>query len=155
MDEGTAPRPASELPTPWLLRRASQRYRDDLRRAIARAGHRDLPQQGFWALDRLASGGCDAVQLALDLGITKQAVSRLVEQLVAAGYVERRPNSADRRRVSLALTAKGDRAAGVLRSATDETDRSVIDRLGNRGLDQLRGLLAKVADGQPVPIEER
>jgi DNA-binding MarR family transcriptional regulator len=148
-DRADSPVPGSQLATPWLLRRASQHYRDGLRRAIVQAGCTDLPQQGFWALDLLAAGGRDATQLASGMGISKQAVSRLVEQLVAAGYIERQPHPADRRRVILVLTTRGDRAAGVLRTATDQTEQAVVDRLGREGLDRLRHLLAALPAPEP------
>jgi DNA-binding MarR family transcriptional regulator len=136
------------VPTPWLLRRASQRYRDASRRAIGEAGYSDLPQPGFWALDALAAKDCDASQLVSQMGISKQAVSKLVDQLVASAYVERLDSPSDRRRVVLRLTAKGRKAARVLRGAIDQTDRALVRRHGTDSLAHLRRLLGEVVDDQ-------
>lgn len=132
------------VPTPWLLRRASQHYRDESRRAVGEAGYTDLPQPGFWALDALATKECDASQLVSQMGISKQAMSKLVDQLVASAYVERLANPADRRRVVLRLTAKGRKAAQVLRAATDRADRALVRRHGPDSLAHLRRLLGEM-----------
>ena len=60
------------------------------------------------------------------MGISKQAVSKLVDQLVDSDYVERLANLADRRRVVLRLTTKGRGAADALRAATDRTDQALV-----------------------------
>jgi DNA-binding MarR family transcriptional regulator len=136
------------VPTPWLLRRVSQRYRDELRRAVGEAGYADLPQPGFWALDALATKDCDASQLVSQMGISKQAVSKLIDQLVASAYVERLANPTDRRRVVLRLTTKGRKAAGVLRAATDRTDRALVRRYGTDSLAHLRRLLGQMVEDE-------
>ncbi len=135
-------------PTPWLLRRASQRYRDELRAAVGEAGYSDLPQPGFWALDALATSDRDASQLVSQMGISKQAVSKLVDQLVESGYIERLADPSDRRRVVLRLTRRGRKAAGVLRAATDKVDQSLVRRHGTDSLANLRRLLGEMVEGQ-------
>ncbi len=120
--------PASLLP--WLLRRTNQRYRAAIRDRLADHRLAGLPQPGYWALVILAGGGCDARQLMSGMGVSKQAVSKLVDNLVAGGFVDRRPNDADRRRTDLLLSAKGREAADIIADAVRETDEAFAAELG-------------------------
>ncbi len=67
--------------------------------------------------------------------------SRLVDRLVSAGWVERRPAEADRRQVELALTAKGrelDRKISETRRQALEAGRQLI---GDRDLEPALALM--------------
>jgi DNA-binding MarR family transcriptional regulator len=130
---------------PWMLRRVNQRYRDSMALRLEKAGLGDLPQRGFWALGVLASGSFDAGRLIREMGVSKQAVSKLVETLVSAGYVDRRPNPDDRRKATLLLTEKGRRAAEVIRSAVRATERDFVSELGFEPFDELCRTLEHLA----------
>lgn len=117
-------------PLPWLLRRVNQRYRLAIRESLAKCGYEELPQPGYWALMVLARGGTDAGRLMREMGVSKQAVSKLVDTLVGTGFVDRGPNEADRRRTDLSLTAKGRQATRVIGDAVRGTDKSFVAELG-------------------------
>jgi DNA-binding MarR family transcriptional regulator len=53
------------------------------------------------------NSGANLVQLAQGMGVTVSTASRLVDRLVAAGLVDRRPSPQTRREISLALTRTG------------------------------------------------
>lgn len=127
--------------TPWLLRRVSQRFRDAIRAALDSAGFGDVPQQGFWALAALGRQPGEASELVAEMDITKQAVSKLVETLVRAGYVSRGANDEDRRRTRLLLTPRGRRAAEVIRRAVVREEHRMEAELGTGGLEGLRAAL--------------
>jgi len=91
--------------TPWLLRRVSQRYGAVVAAHLEDAGLAGLPRPGYWLLMALASGSKDASQLVGAVGVTKQAISKVVDTLVLEGFVERRPNADDRRRDSPNISA--------------------------------------------------
>ncbi|QNP73571.1 MarR family transcriptional regulator [Streptomyces roseirectus] len=56
---------------------------------VARGFEGVRPAHGF-AFVRLAPDGASVGELAVRLGVTKQAASQMVEELVRKGYVERR-----------------------------------------------------------------
>src|ERR1700735_4667123 len=97
----------------WLLRRAVRRYASPVSEALAAGGFGDLPQRGFWAVSALAQAepGLSGRDLVARMGISKQAVSQLIETLVTMGYVVRSPAPDDRRRTLLRLTTRGRSAA--------------------------------------------
>ncbi|MDA8343697.1 MAG: MarR family winged helix-turn-helix transcriptional regulator [Actinomycetota bacterium] len=140
---------------PWLLRRTNQRYRAAVRERLEERGLTGLPQPGYWALTVLAAGGTDARHLVDELGVSKQAVSKLVDTLVTGGYVERRPNPTDRRRTVLVLTTSGHRAADAIADAVRATDAAFARELGAGQFAELVELLATLARGAPVRAGDR
>jgi DNA-binding MarR family transcriptional regulator len=132
---------------PWLLRRTNQRYRAAIRDRLAECGFDELPQPGYWALMVLARGGTDASELISEMGVSKQAVSKLVDALVTMGFVERKPNRSDRRRSDLRLSAKGGRAADVIGEAVRTTEESFVNELGSERFTDLVQMLAQVNNG--------
>jgi len=131
-------------PLPWLLRRTNQRYRAAIRDRLAECGFDELPQPGYWALMVLARGGTDASELISEMGVSKQAVSKLVDALVTMGFVERKPNRADRRRSDLRLSAKGRRAAEVIGDAVRTTEEAFVNELGFERFADLVQMLVQV-----------
>ena len=130
---------------PWLLRRVNQRYRDATAARMGAAGFGDLPQRGYWALTALAGGAGDAGQLVSQMGVTKQAVSKLVDILVASGYIDRATDPVDRRRTALHLTAKGAKAVAVIGQALRATEQEFATELGAASLEKLTQMLASLA----------
>ncbi|MFZ0251264.1 MAG: MarR family winged helix-turn-helix transcriptional regulator [Acidimicrobiales bacterium] len=100
----------------WLLRRSVRRYAAPVADSLAEGGFGDLPQRGVWAVSALAQTepGLSGRDLVARMGISKQAISQLVDTLVTMGYVARHPASDDRRRTLLQLTPRGRRAARII-----------------------------------------
>lgn len=67
--------------------------------------------------------------------LARQQVQLLMNDLLAGGYVEKRPNPAHKRSHLFALTSKGEAAFAALRSREDET----LEELGSElSLDEIR-----------------
>jgi DNA-binding MarR family transcriptional regulator len=84
----------------------------------------------------LAHGTMD--QLRLAIGLTPSGAVRLVDRLVASGYVERQPGPSERS-VALVLTADGRKAAR----------RALVARS-----DAIDGVLRELSDGQRTSLHE-
>jgi DNA-binding MarR family transcriptional regulator len=130
----------------WLLRRTVRRYASPVAAALADAGFADLPQRGVWAVSALAQSkpGLSGRDLVARMGISKQAISQLVESLVALGYVARRPAADDRRRTLLHLTARGRGAARVIDETVARIEAGMAETLGEDGLRELHRALAEL-----------
>ncbi|MEU8246373.1 MarR family winged helix-turn-helix transcriptional regulator [Nonomuraea sp. NPDC048916] len=75
--------------------------------AIAEEGHPALRPRHGAVLAYLDEEGSRATDLAAQSGQHKQVIGSLVDELVELGYVERRPDPADRRAKLIVPTAKG------------------------------------------------
>ena len=118
-------------------------------RAAAEAGNLSPVQlRALTLLQRM--GAANLVGLADAMGITVSTASRMVDRLVAAGWVTRAPSPANRREVALSLTHEGrrvlDRYDDLRLAAVHACLRAAEGRTQNNLLDALRSVLA-AADG--------
>jgi DNA-binding MarR family transcriptional regulator len=99
-------------------------------RAADRLGMLSVVQlRALTVVSRLAPASLG--QLAHELAVTMSTASRLVDRLVTAGLVDRRPSTRSRREVALSVTDAGQDA---------------LDRYDELRLEEMRGCLARVAD---------
>lgn len=84
-----------------------------------------------YLIQRLLVGPATASEVADELGVSQQAVSKAVKELVALGHVEPVPDDTDGRRRPVRLTTQGRRAVGTARTARREVDRRIRDALGD------------------------
>jgi DNA-binding MarR family transcriptional regulator len=132
-----------QLGVPGLLRGARMAYRNAVRAGFAESGFDDMPRNGAYLLARVYDGRYAAADLTRGLGISKQAVSQLVDTMVTRGYIERKPDADDRRRMELTLTPRGAAAATVSWQAATRIDEELERRLSAAGVAALRdGLIA-------------
>lgn len=82
--------------------------------------------------------------LAERMGLTKGAVSRLADRLVAKDLVHREANAEDRRAHTLALNAKGRALVPRLAAMADQNDAVFFNVLETDERQQLMRLLAKI-----------
>jgi DNA-binding MarR family transcriptional regulator len=135
------------LPLPVLLRSARRVFSWEIRAALAEAGCADLPPNGPFVLGAIARTGAPLADVIRHLGVSKQTAGALVDTLVARGYLDRRPDPADRRRTMLALTSRGEAAAGEIRDAVDQMEASLAERVGERRVLHTRQTLAALIEG--------
>ena len=84
-----------------------------------------------WVLLRemLDAGAANPSQLADAVGMTRGAVSKLVERLSRKKLAVRSPSEGDRRYQTVELTAAGKRLVPVLAQLADENDREFFGHL--------------------------
>jgi DNA-binding MarR family transcriptional regulator len=105
-----APWPAV-IDAAWhVVRAVSGRVTEEL----AAEGFADLRPAHRGVLYRISEGVTRVNDMAQGSGVTRQAISLLVDQLHAAGYVERSVDPADRRARVVALTGRGAAAAACM-----------------------------------------
>jgi DNA-binding MarR family transcriptional regulator len=78
-------------------------------------------------------GVANLVQLAEQMGVTISTTSRLVDRLVAADLVDRRPSEQTRREISISLT---------------ETGRGLLQRYDDLRVEELQALLTPLSRTQ-------
>jgi DNA-binding MarR family transcriptional regulator len=137
---------ASNLATPTLMRAARGAYARSIRAQLHAIGIDDLPRNGAFILAGIDQGGGPRPNLAADLGVTKQAVSQVTDTLVSRGYVDRSPDPADRRRITLTLTERGRQAVGAVTRGVEAVDQQLRDRLPAGQVEAMRAALAALAE---------
>ncbi|MGW5453987.1 MarR family winged helix-turn-helix transcriptional regulator [Nocardia sp. NPDC003979] len=134
--------PAGDLPL--LLLAAAAQVTDAVQAGVAAAGFPDVrPTHGF-AFVRMAPDGATVGEIAEHLGVTKQAASQLVDELVTKGYVERNPHPRDARARLITLTDRGWACTRAADAALGKLTENWSETLGAGDLDQVRDVLARV-----------
>ncbi|MET9684442.1 MarR family winged helix-turn-helix transcriptional regulator [Streptomyces coeruleorubidus] len=116
---------------------------------VARGFEGVRPAHGF-AFARLAPDGATVTDLAAHLGVTKQAASQLVDEMVRKGYVERRPHPEDARARLVVLTGRGWECTRAAEEAAAEAVREWADMLGEGQVRALGEQLSRIAPRGPI-----
>lgn len=115
------------------LLRLARVYRREIDRALAAHGLSDAKALPVLHIARLGEGVRQGV-LANDLGIEGPSLVRLLDQLSAAGLVERRDDPRDGRAKTLHLTAEGRALAKVIEAAVDRVRADLLSGVEDRDL---------------------
>ena len=124
-----------------ILVAANRCLSDRLIAAVRETGARDArPAFGF-VIRAVAAEEPTVTRLAELLGVSRQAASKLADEMVRRGYLLRAADPDDRRRTRLRLSAKGRR---VRQRAADESatiEAELRATVGDRAVDGLRRAL--------------
>jgi DNA-binding MarR family transcriptional regulator len=130
-----------EVPLSALLYATRGTYTDAVRRAQAKVGCADVPVSGEFILNAMEWSGATFESVVRFMGVSKQSVSQSVEMLAERGYLERRPDPSDRRRVILSLTDRGHVAGKAGQIAIQQVDRELRARVGREAIARARATL--------------
>lgn len=126
-----------------LLNLAFGAFKDQLHRHLARAGFDDVGPSFGYVFRLLAESPLSLREVADRLEITPQGALKVVNEMVAKGYVERRDDAADGRVKRLSLTPRAARALGEARRFHRQFERDLAARIG---VSQARATRAALAD---------
>ena len=144
---------ANSLATPTLMRAARGVYASSIRAQLHSIGIEDMPRSGAFILAGIDSTGGPRQDLASDLGVSKQAVSQLVDTLVSRGYLERGADSEDRRRISLELTERGREAVAAVYRGVEAVDLQLEQRVAPEQVEAMRSVLVALSGIKSANIE--
>ncbi|MFF3463483.1 MarR family winged helix-turn-helix transcriptional regulator [Streptomyces sp. NPDC001984] len=116
---------------------------------VVARGFEGRPAYGF-AFTRLAPDGATVTDLAAHLGVTKQAASQLVDEIVRKGYAERRPHPGDARARLVVLTERGWACTRAAEEAAAEAVAGWVELLGEGEVRALRDRLVRIAPYGPI-----
>ena len=94
--------------------------------------------------------GIRLTELAERAGITKQAMSELVRDLLQLGYLRTRPDPEDGRAKLITFTTRGRQAVDAATGAFRSIDRALAEQIGPQALEALRHSLLGMI-GTPLP----
>lgn len=128
-----------------LLNLAFNAFKDALAADLAAAGFDDIGASFGYVFRLLDREPSNLSELALHLGMSAPGALKVVDDMVAKGYVARTADSEDRRIRRLALTDRGRAALKRARSFHARYESSLAKRLGARNVASTRAVLEAVA----------
>ncbi|WP_200845449.1 MarR family winged helix-turn-helix transcriptional regulator, partial [Roseomonas sp. 18066] len=146
--------PSPSLPADAALRRRfgahfiviTRAWRREADLRLAPLGLSHATASALLLLQRQPGAGLRQGALAGALGIEQPSLVPLLDQLGAAGLVERRPDPADRRARSLHLTEAGAAAAATADAALEELRAGVLQGCGASELATAMQVLERMAE---------
>ena len=111
--------------------------------AVVAAGITDITPAQARIAARIGPHGTRVSDLAEQARVTKQSAGFLVEQLEAAGYVDRVPDPVDGRARLVRLTSRADR---VVAAANAEVERVLAEWAEHVGADRLQQVHETLVD---------
>ncbi|MFV0439449.1 MAG: MarR family winged helix-turn-helix transcriptional regulator [Desulfopila sp.] len=119
----------------FLIYEVSRLMRLDFHARVEPVG---LTQSQWRAISHIArQEGCNQATLAETLEVKPITLSRLVDKLVDAGWIERRPDPQDRRAVRLYLSAKAHPLMRIMQEKAGETRKRALQNIGEKEFDAL------------------
>jgi DNA-binding MarR family transcriptional regulator len=125
-----------------LLRDAFARFEAELMAATPPLGDYELRPVHNHVLRHLDIAGTRASVIAELSGLTRQAITQIVDELEAAGVVTREPDPEDGRAKLIVYTPEGSKAFFAARKRIDRISAGWRDELGPQRFDELRDALA-------------
>jgi DNA-binding MarR family transcriptional regulator len=129
-----------------LLRRPYEALLIRLHTELDAAGFADsYPSWGTNIFHHLREGGLRLTELAERTHTTKQAMRYTINQLEAAGYVERVPDPTDRRAKIIRLTQRGWEGRRVADEIIASIEQECVRELGEERMRQFEALMKEVS----------
>jgi len=124
-----------------LLTAANRCVADRLLDAVTAVAGGAMRSSFGFVLRAVAAEEPTVSRLAELLGVSKQAASRLADDMVTAGFLVRTEDPADRRRTVLRLTEQGGRVRARALAESKAMEDELRERFGDAAVGQLRTLL--------------
>jgi len=144
--------PASSVPLARLLAMAYRQLIDRLHERLAAEGYTDVRPTFGYVLLAVRDGPTTGADIALLLGVTKQAASKLVDAMEQGGYVRRQTHGDDARAKEIAITARGRRFLGTVESIYRDLEGEWAEVTSKKRVealrDDLRTIVEAAHDGQ-------
>jgi DNA-binding MarR family transcriptional regulator len=138
-----------------ILVAATRCLNDRLIGAVRETGAHDArPAFGF-VIRAVDAEEPTVTRLAELLGVSRQAASKLADEMVQRGYLLRASDRDDRRRTRLRLSAKGRRVRKRAAAESAAIEAELRAAVGDRAVDGLRRALLAFVEGEGALDEVR
>lgn len=142
--------PTRERSLATKLIRAYEWFDDALLQRMHAAGWTDLTRSSSMIFSYLDPEGSRPAELARRIGISRQAVHKTLNDMVASGLIELAPDPTDQRAKVVVLTAHGEEHVASARQILVELEQELESRIGHERMMGLRAALA--VDWGNLPI---
>jgi DNA-binding MarR family transcriptional regulator len=140
--------PASPVPLARLLAMAYRQLIDQLHARLARGGYTDVRPAFGYVLLALREQPTTGASIALLLGVTKQAASKLVDAMEQGGYVRRQTHDDDARAKEIAITARGRKFLVAVESIYHDLEGEMAQVTSKERVEALRNDLCTIVEAE-------
>lgn len=112
----------------------------------------DLHMNELFALGRInhafhtSKSSISSAEIQDELQVTKSAVSQMLDALVEKGYIDRKPDASDRRRMCVTITPEGKQILWRTHQYADRLTDEVVNRIGEEKIKQMFDLFNEFID---------
>ena len=138
---------SEELPIGMIAQQLQRAFEAECFERLAVAGYTGLRMRHSVLLNALGPDGGRITALAAELGMTKQAMGELVDDLESNGYLERTADPSDRRARVIRYTDKGRAALAMAYEIIPAIEREYAERVGVDRYREVKSTLAELVDG--------
>jgi len=131
-----------------LLLRAHRDFSDRAMHKLSALGHAGLSPAHTNLIAHLDTTGTRITTLAERVGVSKQAIGNLVNELEQKGYIVRSADPADRRATHITFTPAGWKFLQDAHHVKREIEAEYTELLGDSGMQALRSLLSQLLAGR-------
>lgn len=129
----------------WQLWRAAGVWKSRFAQGMTSAGHGWYAEAKSSVLPHIGRKGTRQSQIVQAMGLTKQAVQQLIDDLVREDIVERIPDPEDGRGKVIRFTEKGRQTMRDARRVKRQVEDELRQSLGDDDFGHLKSLLSKVS----------
>lgn len=144
---------SEELPIGMIAQQLHRAFEAECFARLAAAGFTGLRMRHSVLLNALGPDGGRITQLAAELGMTKQAMGEMIDDLESNGYLERTSDPSDRRARVIRFTAKGQDALAMAFEVIPAIEREYAERVGADRYLAAKRTIAELVDVLHVPAD--
>lgn len=140
----------SGAPLARLFGLCSAKFSQQLLQALWDAGFTDQRMVYNQVFPFVPPDGIRLTDLAERAGMTKQAMSELVGDLITMGYLQRTPDPTDGRAKLIQFTDRGWASVRTVLQSFSQAEADLTQKLGERRMAELRRTLIEILDDSPA-----
>jgi DNA-binding MarR family transcriptional regulator len=131
-----------------LLRDGASAVDAEIKASLAEQGFDEIQPGHHTVLRYLGEDGARPSELAAKAGVSRQAVTKTLDDLERLGLIEREPDPADGRGVVVRYTPRGLAALQVARTRMNQLERRFTSHIGAQRWRTVRDVLEALFDAE-------
>ena len=131
-----------------MLLKLERHFTRQVLQKLAADGIEDITLRHFVIIPYIDHKGIRAVDIARQVGITKQAVSKLVDELVQKGYLELKPDPTDGRASLVLMSEKGNEFLKLTIKYTQQVESQWSSQVGEKDFKTMKSAMTTLLSHQ-------
>ena len=144
---------SEDLPIGMIAQQLQRAFEAECFDRLVAAGFTGLRMRHSVLLNSLGPDGSRITTLAAELGMTKQAMGEMIDDLETNGYLERTTDPDDRRARLIRFTSRGEDALKMAFEMMPAIEREYADLVGATRYAEAKRAMADLVDALHVPTD--